>query len=135
MGWRCERLGGAGREDFEDGTSKPLGEPAKEMKVGSSTGSATRRAIRLVWVAFAVQAVAVTFHRTWHAVAFDEPPNEVGHYLLLHGPLHLGVILLGVAALFAEAPHGAAALLFIAGGTSALAAADLRRRSRAQEAA
>lgn len=173
-------LGGCGRrrlwegsvghvqEGFEDGTSKPWVSRTKEMKVGSSTESATRRAIRLAWVAFVVQAVAVTFHQTWHAVGFDEPPSEIAHYLLLHFPLHLGVVLLGVAAVwlalgkrsslalfllvagaviqhagivvdtaavFAEAPHGAAALLFVAGGSSALVAAAVRRRSQPPEAA
>lgn len=57
-------------------------------------------AIRLAWAAFGVQAVAVGFHQAWHLVGFAEPPSDAGHYLLLHFPLHLGVVLLGAAAVW-----------------------------------
>lgn len=57
-----------------------------------------RPAVRLAWAAFVVQAVAVGFHQVWHAIGFAEPPSDLGHYLLLHFPLHLGVVLLGAAA-------------------------------------
>lgn len=60
-------------------------------------GPGPRPAIRLAWAAFIVQALAVGFHQAWHAVGFAEPPSDVGHYLLLHFPLHLGVVLLAAA--------------------------------------
>lgn len=123
--------------------------------------SETHRAVRLAWAAFVVQALAVGFHQTWHMLGFAEPPSELGHYLLLHLPLHVGVVMLGaavvwltrrsrlslalglvavgavvqhagigtdIAAVFAAAPHGAAAVLFIVGGALALAAAALSRQ-------
>lgn len=72
-------------------------------------------AIRLAWAAFIVQAVAVGFHQTWHAIGFAEPPGAVGHYLLLHFPLHVGVVLLAAAAVWllarATAPSLPLALL------------------------
>lgn len=55
-------------------------------------------AVRLAWVAFVVQAAAAGFHQSWHAIGFADPPSDIGHYLLLHFPLHLGVVLLVAAA-------------------------------------
>lgn len=60
-------------------------------------------AIRLAWAAFVVQVGAVGFHQSWHAVGFSEPPGDVGHYLLLHFPLHLGVVLLAAATVWLTA--------------------------------
>lgn len=57
-------------------------------------------AVRLAWAAFVVQAVAVGFHQTWHMIGFAEPPSDIGHYLLLHFPLHVGVVMLGAAAVW-----------------------------------
>ena len=62
--------------------------------------SGTPPGIRLAWAAFVVQCLAVGFHQAWHATGFAEPPSDAGHYLLLHFPLHLGVAMLAVAAVW-----------------------------------
>ncbi len=77
-------------------------------------------AVRLAWAAFGVQAVAVGFHQSWHAVGFAEPASEIGHYLLLHFPLHLGVVLLAAAAVWLLARTAAPSLPLALLATGAL---------------
>lgn len=91
------------------------------MTASRDEGHGPHPAIRLAWAAFIVQAVALGFHQSWHAVGFAEPPGEVGHYLLLHFPLHLGVVLLGVAAawLTARATTSSLPLALLAAGAMA----------------
>lgn len=67
---------------------------------GHEVGRGPHAAVRLARAAFIVQAAAVGFHQSWHAIGFAEPPSDVGHYLLLHFPLHLGVVLLVAAAVW-----------------------------------
>jgi hypothetical protein len=57
----------------------------------------TQQAIRLAWAAAAVQVGAVALHLGWHGAGGAEPTAPVVHFALLHLPLHLGVVLLGVA--------------------------------------
>jgi hypothetical protein len=54
-------------------------------------------ALRLARLAFLVQMVALATHQGWHAVGRLEPETAWVHYLLLHAPLHVGVVILALA--------------------------------------
>jgi hypothetical protein len=60
--------------------------------------SPQEKATRLGWLGAAIQIGGVSFHLVWHSLGVADPASALAHYLLLHLPQHLGVVILLTAA-------------------------------------